>query len=89
MRFLEANEACSFAIPRQSVTVGGYLRVGEKETPRKTEARILGGIYAHSGLPRGGVQSPRAQDVCSGFFTRVRGGVSDPIGTAALRPVRT
>lgn len=43
----EADEACSSAIPRQSVTVGGYLRAGEKETPRERRAQILGGIYAH------------------------------------------
>lgn len=35
----EASESRSFAIPRQSVTVGGYLRAGEKETPRRSEAR--------------------------------------------------
>src|SRR5688572_24499837 len=34
----EASESQSFAIPRQSVTVGGYLRAGEKETPRRSEA---------------------------------------------------
>lgn len=41
MSFREVNESCSFAIPRQSVTVGGYLRAGEKETPRECEAQIL------------------------------------------------
>lgn len=34
----EASELRSVAIPRQSVTVGGYLRAGEKETPRRSEA---------------------------------------------------
>jgi hypothetical protein len=36
---LEASGARSFAIPRQSVTVGGHLRAGEKETPRRSEAQ--------------------------------------------------
>jgi hypothetical protein len=31
--FAEARETRSLAIPRQSVTVGGDLRAGEKETP--------------------------------------------------------
>lgn len=31
----EASESRSFAIPRQSVTVGGYLRAGETKTPRR------------------------------------------------------
>ena len=39
--FPEADETCSFAIPRQSVTVGGHLRAGEKETPRECRAQIL------------------------------------------------
>lgn len=50
--FQEATKSRLVAIPRQSVTVGGYLRAGEKETPRKPEAQILSGIYAHIGLPR-------------------------------------
>jgi len=42
--FPEAREARSLAIPRQSVTVGGHLRAGEKKTPRRSEAQSCDGI---------------------------------------------
>lgn len=85
---LEASEPRSFAIPGKSDDAVGYLRTGEKETPRRRGAsmlrRILCACYASSRK----AAMPRAKDVCSGFFTQVRAAVSDPFGTAALRPNR-
>ena len=55
----EASETCSFAIPGKSDDAVGYLRTGEKETPREGEAQILGGIYAHVTRVTSGCKPPR------------------------------
>lgn len=76
------------SIPGKSDDAVGYLRTGEKKTPRRVEAHS-GELYAHITRRANGCKPRGLKDVCSGFFARVRGGVSDPIVFAALRPVRT